>query len=176
MPDEVVTVSAAQVLRQVRDSLDKAQNDLNRILERIRSLAPSDGDELPSRDETWQNFIAERESELLELRGDVQSALGTVRMLQISPRLTNPRSRGDNGADLPQSEEDTSVAITGISATTAHRMSEIGESLKLTPQQTVERCVATQNYVDSKLREQWQFFIKRGRERRAVTFPGQSSV
>ena len=68
------------------------------------------------------------------------------------------------------------MAVAGVSATTVHRMSEIGESLKLSRQQTLERCVATQNYVDSKLREGWQFFIKRGRERRAVSFPGQFSV
>jgi hypothetical protein len=48
--------------------------------------------------------------------------------------------------------------------------------MNMTDQQSLERCVATQNFVDTKLREGWRFFIKRNRERRPVTFHGQTAV
>jgi hypothetical protein len=176
MPDELITVSATQVLNQVRDSLGSAQQKLNNTIDEIESfLRPKTPQ--PIADTTHEQFITQRESDLLKLRGDIESALGALRMLQVLPaRSMGSRKSEDDVAELMRSEPDTSVAVAGVSATTVHRMSEIGESLKLSRQQTLERCVATQNYVDSKLREGWQFFIKRGRERRAVSFPGQFTV
>ena len=177
MPDELVTVSAAHVLQQISGSLDKGQKQLDNTLNQIGSVLRPASAGASFTDATSRDFVAEREAELLRLRGDIQSALGAVRMLDvISPSSAgSPRPEPDI-ADVTPSKQDTSVIANGVSATTAHRMSEIGESLKLSPQQTLERCVATQNYIDSKLRERWQFFIKRGRERRAVSFPGQSTV
>jgi hypothetical protein len=177
MPDELVTVSAAHVLTQISDSLRKAQKQLENTLNEIGSFLRPSSAGSPSPDAPLQNFVLGRQAELLGLRGDIQSALGAVGMLDvISPRPTDSRAPADDIADVKPSERDMTVIVAGVSATTVHRMSEIGESLKLSRQQTLERCVATQNYVDAKLRERWQFFIKRGRERRAVSFPGQNTV
>jgi hypothetical protein len=177
MPDELVTVSAAKVLKQICDSLDKAQQELDSSLSQIESWLQLKNAGPDSSEVTLQQFVTKRESELLRLRGHVQSALGAVHMLAVMPsHSTDSREPQDDGVDPKPSQGNTSVVVTGVSATTIHRMSEVEESLKLTPQQTLERCVATQHYVDSKLRERWQFFVKRGRERRAVSFPGQMTV
>jgi hypothetical protein len=192
MADELVTASAAQVLMEIRDRLHKAQEDLDRILKGIGSrLRPStDVDAAQgspqstvsptASDEVWRQFAATIEGDLWKLRGDLVSALSAAHTLEVRPSGSEagserPTSTSDEiGAKAP--EPAATLSLSGVSATTLHRMSEIGASLNMTDQQSLERCVATQNFVDTKLREGWRFFIKRGRERRPVTFHGQTAV
>jgi hypothetical protein len=174
VPDELITVSAGRLLSQIREGLGSAQSDLGRVLGLIGPLLrPPPGSPAAS----WQTTVAEVEALLSKVRGDVHGALNALTALEAVPRdaaaapdrLTDGKGRADEAA---RSAGEPSLSL-GASTTTRRRMSEIGESLKLTDEQTLERCVATQYYVDSKLRERWQFFIKRGRERRAVSFPGR---
>ena len=175
MPRELIGVSASKALSQVCDSLNKAQVGLESILSRIRGSinpptagGPASGPQL----------IAEVEADLSRVRADVQTASGIVGMLESvqEDSADSLRLTGDNETSMLPSNSEMSIALSGVSATSIHRMSEIKDSLKLTDQQALERCVATQHYVDSKLHEGWRFFIQKGRERRAISFPGQSSA
>ena len=83
MPDELVTVSAAHVLQQISGSLDKGQKQLDNTLNQIGSVLRPASAGASFTDATSRDFVAEREAELLRLRGDIQSALGAVRMLDV---------------------------------------------------------------------------------------------
>jgi hypothetical protein len=182
MPDDVstISVSAAKVLTQTTGRLQQANSHLAEILQRIESALWPDEPQLNLTTQPLWRSLAEIQSDLLKLRGDLQSAVDTVRVLQSLPQTVSREPDASSAGEQAETEakplgSDRAVASTELSATSAHRMSEIRDTLSLTEQQALERCIATQFFVDSRLREGWRFFIKRGRERRAVAFHGAPS-
>lgn len=166
MANENVSAPVAGILQQARGNLGDAVSSIEQlrgvIADALKPTAPPA--DLPR--ESERSTLQRVQLELAEVLGRLR---GTRDLVQV---LTPVGDADSTSADTPPDV----LPLAGVSATTLHRMSEIQSALKLTDQQTLERCVATQTYVDDRLRDGWQFTINRGRERRAVTFPGQMAV
>jgi hypothetical protein len=180
MGDELVTVSATQVLQQIQENSANAVSDLDEALGTIGDLLRPPTGEGPYLDDSSSRVVAQVEVKLRESRGSIQNLLSAANLLKVAraqptdPPEHMPDVRGSTPE--PPSGDDTLLLGAGMSPTTRYRMSEISGSLRLGDQQTLERCVATQYFVDTKLREGWRFYTKRGRERHAISFPGQIAV
>lgn len=176
MADEVLTVSAAGLLDQARGNLTAALTELRELLDAIREALNQTGD-VPDRGPTrqpaaYRPALESTQLRLTELHGTLRGTLGLIEVLTLTSRSVLPPA--NSVAEAQESSD--AIPLGGVSATTRHRMTEIRDSLSLTDQETLERCVATQAYIDERLRGGWRFSIARGRERRTVSFPGQLAV
>jgi hypothetical protein len=174
MPDELIVASTTKLLKGIHFRIQQLQKELDAaVFEASKALRPPRGDtEEPDYLATLQQVDAKLHvlKSHLEALADAVNALNAIPIEAEEGNVgavdVTPTSSGRTG-------EGPTVVLSGMSPTTLHRMSEIATSLRIGNEQVVERSVATQSFVDSKLRERWRFFMKRGRERRAVNFPGQ---
>ncbi|MFD3401553.1 hypothetical protein ACFWUU_12775 [Kribbella sp. NPDC058693] len=177
MVDEVISVSAASLLGRANRNLQDALEDLDGILQTVgSSLAGPEIDGPPGqRPASFREALESTQLDLIKLLGRLRSTSDILQVLTPTKQAsTTPRLSADQPGDAQESSR--TVPLAGVSVTTLHRMTEIQDSLKLTEQEAFERCVATQAYVDDRLRGGWRFFVTRGRERRSVSFPGQQAV
>ncbi|GAA1707049.1 hypothetical protein GCM10009745_63630 [Kribbella yunnanensis] len=170
MVDEIISVSAANVLGRAQTNLRDAVDGLDRILQAVRSeLSDSGYDEPAGRPASpYRSTLAATQLDLVELLGRLRS---TADILEV---LTATRQVGPTAAR--RAEAPSAIPLARVSVATQHRLKVIQDALKVDEQEACERSVATQAYVDDRLRAGWQFFVTRGRERRSVTFPGQHAV
>lgn len=126
------------------------------VLEHIRALIRAQLDPPTSQPD---RFTYERVLDLLLFAEPVTSPPeAQVSARQVAPTVEPPPS------------------ARGAAPTTQHRMAEMCSTLRIDDAQALDRSVATQWYVDARLREGWRFVMHRGRERRAVSFPGQQAM
>jgi hypothetical protein len=181
VPDDAVGVSAMAVLRELRLGVGRARSSLEDALEEIRRAFNEDRGQGAEEVDPWAT-LADVERQLFQLRTDLEAArVAEALLVPVSdepapPTAEDARAAHTGAADVRGRARLFDPLAETMSATTYRRMSEIAETLRLSDAQAVERCVATQHYVDARLREGWQFFIRRGRERRAVSFPGQAAA
>ena len=188
MPDDFVAVSSAAAVRALQDGLGRTRSNLEEALDILdRALRVSDpvddqdDDDTDSREIDPRSALASAARLLSRVRADLEGARVAASLLVPATEPT-PRIVGQEGQQVSRRTSETTGGATfkaipeGMSPTTDRRMAEIADTLRLSDAQAVERCVATQHYVDARLHEGWHFFIKRGRDRRAVTFPGQAAA
>jgi hypothetical protein len=68
-----------------------------------------------------------------------------------------------------------SVTTLPLSVEARRRMASMSDAHGVSQEDALERCIATQFYLDQKKREGWTVMLKRGRERRQVVLGGSGS-
>jgi hypothetical protein len=183
MPDEWITISTGAVLDRMRARIKELQTDLQNTVERISGLLHprSEVDRPSTAEPDYRGVLQELEAKLEGLSAKLAGLADAAHVLKAVPRDAGKpeevvAAAQATGTLAERPDQRPTFMLSDMSPTSLNRMSEMATSLRVTDQQALERSIATQHFVDAKLRERWQFHMRRGRERRAVTFPGQAAI